>query len=32
MTKTELKKQELKKVLSYVESTFDLQDLENETR
>ena len=30
MTKTELKKQELKKVLSYVESTFDLNDLERD--
>jgi hypothetical protein len=32
MTKTELKKQELKKVLSYVESTFDLQDLERDNQ
>tara|TARA_B110000285_G_C15019015_1_gene560542 strand:- start:727 stop:1020 length:294 start_codon:yes stop_codon:yes gene_type:complete len=32
MTKTELKKQELKKVLSYVESTFGLQDLERDNQ
>tara|TARA_R110002110_G_scaffold72284_4_gene192450 strand:+ start:98 stop:391 length:294 start_codon:yes stop_codon:yes gene_type:complete len=32
MTKTELKKQELKKVLSYVESTFDLNDLERDNQ
>tara|TARA_B100000497_G_scaffold55150_1_gene63172 strand:+ start:283 stop:576 length:294 start_codon:yes stop_codon:yes gene_type:complete len=32
MTKTELKKQELKKVLTYVESTFDLQDLERDNQ
>jgi len=32
MTKTQLKKQELKKVLTYVESTFDLQDLERDNQ